>query len=94
MSYTAVLTNTLATEFGEATAVVLELVQLMLANNTNTQKAKTYPYPHNLAKFRPSDIRPVSMISAQVCALRAQNCVLILETGRIFEGRNLAKFRG
>ena len=28
------------------------------------------------------------------CALRAQIYVLILETGRIFEGRNLAKFRG
>ena len=58
------------------------------------QNAKTYPYPQILAKFRPSKIRPVSRISGICCALRAQHYVLILETGRIFEGWNLAKFRG
>ena len=32
--------------------------------------------------------------ASKIRALRAQNYVLILETGRVFEGRNLAKFRG
>ena len=53
---------------------------------SKNQNAKTYPYPRNLAKLRPSEVCPVSTISGKFCALRAQNYVLILESGRIFEG--------
>ena len=59
-----------------------------------SQNATTYPYPTNLAKFRPSQIRPVSRISRKNCALRAQNYVLwcsLVEPTPVYPGGRRGK---